>query len=131
MTGLSSNDNDERPDVTTSYYLVLSNPPDGVSDAEYNRWYDIHVRELVDLPGFVAAERFDAQFVLSRDVDPPTYRFATRYEIEGDFDAAIAALRQAVDQGTLQIPEWLVDITSGGWRLLPKGPVVRAAEVVG
>jgi hypothetical protein len=114
--------------VSVSYYLVLSNPPETVSDEEYNDWYDIHVRELVDLPGFVAAERFDAQFLLSRAVEPPTYRFATRYEIRGDFDAAIGSLREAVDEGKLVIPEWLVDITSGGWRLQPKGPVVRASR---
>jgi hypothetical protein len=77
----------------------------------------------------VAAERFSARFVLSRDVEPPTYRYATRYEIEGDFDAAIQGLRRAVDEGALTIPEWLVDITSGGWRLTAKGAPVRPTDV--
>lgn len=117
--------------MPNEYYLVLSNPAEGVSDEEYDRWYDIHVRELVELPGFVAAERFSARFVLSRDAEPPTYRYATRYEIEGDFDAAIQGLRRAVDTGELTIPDWLVDITSGGWRLTPKGAPVRAADAQG
>ena len=31
--------------------LVLSRPPEGVSDAAYNDWYDTHVLEILALPG--------------------------------------------------------------------------------
>lgn len=35
--------------------LVFSKPPEGLSDEEYNRWYDFHLGEILVAPGFVAA----------------------------------------------------------------------------
>ena len=38
-------------------YIVLSKPPEGVSGQEFNDWYDRHMREILELPGFVSAQR--------------------------------------------------------------------------
>jgi hypothetical protein len=99
--------------------LVLSSPPDGVSEDAYNDWYDTHVQEVLALPGFVAAER--QQIELIGATSPPTVPFAflTRYEIVGPFEDAWAELRAAVDGGRLTMYDWFPGVLSQGWRCNP------------
>lgn len=63
--------------------VVFSNPVDG-READYNEWQDnIHVPEVLSIPGFVSAQRYklsDAQFLPS-DTRPP---YITLYQIETD-----------------------------------------------
>ncbi len=79
--------------MATSLLVVMTNPQDGKED-EYNAWYtDVHVREVVDIPGFVSAQRFklaDAQMGPQGD-----HRYLAIYEVEGDPAAALAALKAA------------------------------------
>jgi len=56
--------------------LVLSRPPDDVPDADYDRWYATHVRELLRLPAFLAAERMTLEFV-SATTDPESVSTST------------------------------------------------------
>ncbi len=106
------------------YYLVLSTPPAGVPEDEYDRWYDIHVSELLALPGFVSAQRFSADLVRSCGPAAPGFTFATRYEIEGDFDEAMRALRAGM--GTYYFPDWFDGIIHASWRCTPLGEPVAA-----
>ena len=40
-------------------FVVLSNPTTPGQEAEYNEWYDkIHIPDVLNVPGFVAAQRF-------------------------------------------------------------------------
>ena len=55
--------------------LVLSRPPAGVSDAQYNDWYDIHVREILALPAFVSARRLELDFVSATSEPSERYTF--------------------------------------------------------
>ncbi len=47
-------------------FVVLSNPTTPAQEAEYNEWYNkIHIADVLNVPGFVAAQRFklaEAQF---------------------------------------------------------------------
>lgn len=73
--------------------IVLTNPVEGRED-EYNEWYsDIHVREVVDIPGFISAQRF----ALSDSQMGPAgaHRYLAIYEVEGDPGAALSALKAA------------------------------------
>lgn len=107
--------------------VVLSRPPDGVSDDDYNDWYETHVREVLELPGFVAAQRLALQFV-SATTDPgQRFTFLTRYEIEGPFDAAWSELRAAVDGGRMTFAEWFGRVESQGWRGTPISAAVSQA----
>ena len=57
--------------------LVESRPSSPDRDQEYNTWYDeVHLPQLVALPGFVSARRFRPA-----DGDAP---YVAIYEIEGD-----------------------------------------------
>jgi hypothetical protein len=102
------------PDEHRQHFLVLSTPPDGVTDAQFDAWYDTHVDELLErVPQFVAAERCH----LARHAgEEQPYRFLTRYTIEGDFDAAWQGLRSAVDGGGMTFEAWFPQVRSAGLR---------------
>jgi uncharacterized membrane protein len=65
-------------------FVVLSNPTTPGQEAEYNEWYNkIHIPDVLNVPGFVAAQRFtlaDAQLGDS----PRAHRYLALYEIETD-----------------------------------------------
>jgi hypothetical protein len=69
-------------------FVVLSNPVDGRED-EYNRWYDeVHIHEMVQVPGFVSAQRYRIDPVF---VGSPAHRYAALYDMETDDPAATLA----------------------------------------
>jgi hypothetical protein len=87
--------------------LVLGNAVDG-QDAEFNSWYDEHVAEIIQLPGFVSATRFRYLEPGSAGVPCPC-RYLTVYEIaDGKFETARDAMAQlqvdrrvAIEEGRL------------------------------
>src|SRR5262249_51269099 len=101
--------------VGNHVFLVLSEPPAGLAPEEYERWYGAHVREGLDVPGFVGAARYALRFVRSSSGDRVPFSYLTRYEIAGDFDAAMAALRAAVDGGRMSFPDWYPGVSSVGF----------------
>jgi hypothetical protein len=80
--------------MSRSVLLVFTNATDG-DDAEFNRWYgDVHLAEVLEVPGIVAAERFalaDAQLTPGDH----EHRYLAIYEIEGDPAEAAAGLLKA------------------------------------
>lgn len=63
--------------------VSLSNPVEG-RDADYNDWFDNHhLPELLDIPGFVAAQRFTLSET-QRAAPPYPFRYMAIYEIETD-----------------------------------------------
>lgn len=113
--------------MTTNVYMVLTEPPPEITRDEYDRWYDIHIQEVLALPGFVSAERFELSFRRSTTGDGIPYSFGVRYEVEGDFDAAWRTLRATDEAGQLFSPPWTERINSGGWECTPIGARVVAA----
>lgn len=85
----------------TTLYFVFSNPIAGMDD-EFNDWYDnVHLPDLLSIPGIVSAQRFalwDAAIV--RDAGwTPEHRYMVVYEIDGDPDEIMSRVRQAVAEG--------------------------------
>jgi hypothetical protein len=79
--------------------IVESRPASPDEAAAYHDWYDNkHIPEILQLKGFVSARRLEP---ISGDT------YLTVYEIEGDVDAAQAALQQAQSSGTMSRPEGL------------------------
>jgi hypothetical protein len=111
--------------------LVLSRPPAGVSDAQYNDWYDIHVREILALPAFVSARRFGLDFVSATSEPSERYTFLTQYEIAAPFEEAWQQLRAAVDGGQMTFEDWFGGVESQGWRCTPIGGRIEPAAPVG
>lgn len=87
--------------------IVETYPGTAVSVDEYHKWYtETHLPEIVGLPGFVAARRFepngeDGPFVAVYDVDVD------------DIDEARQTLSSAVDQGKLSLPDGILGSDPG------------------
>lgn len=61
--------------------LVLSRPVEG-REAEFNEWYQqVHLKQIVEIPGFVSAQRFKMASNMRGDEAWP---YAAIYEIETD-----------------------------------------------
>jgi hypothetical protein len=84
-------------------YLMFSDPLAGRA-AEYNKWYDeVHLAEILSIPGYVAAQRFRRAPVqrpyAQREGYEPRHLYLTVYEIED-------GIRQAVDNMALHTQTW-------------------------
>lgn len=83
--------------MTRSYYVVQTNAVEGRED-EFQDWYtNRHLADVLAVPGFVAAQRFQAS--PTQRAGQPPYRFLALYEIEGNPADALEALGQAVADG--------------------------------
>jgi hypothetical protein len=78
--------------MTIFRYLALSDAVPG-RESDFHIWYEnVHIPQILDVPGFVSAQRFEAVEV--GDGPIRRRRYMTLYEIEAaDAGAAIAALR--------------------------------------
>ena len=91
-------------------HLVFSKPPEGVSDEDYNRWYDAHLGEILVVPGFAAARRYRLATVKG-EWTPSAHRYLSAYELEGPPKEAMAELGQEIASGRMQLPDWFGQIT--------------------
>ena len=65
-----------------TYYLVYSNPVEGM-DEEYNQWYnEVHLKEVLQIEGFNAAQRFELSPV--QLVEEQEYKYLAMYEVDSD-----------------------------------------------
>jgi hypothetical protein len=65
-------------------FVVLSNPTTPGQEAEYNEWYNkIHIPDVLNVPGFVAAQRFTLADAQLGD-GSHAHRYLALYEIETD-----------------------------------------------
>ena len=71
--------------------VVFTNPAPG-RNAEFNTWYDeVHLRDVLGVDGFVAAQRF--RLAEAQLVDDRSFEYLAIYEIEADdVGAALEAL---------------------------------------
>jgi hypothetical protein len=62
--------------------VVLTQPTSPEQDAEYNKWYsDVHLDEVLQVPGFSAAQRFKLAL---NGGDPISHPYLAIYEVETD-----------------------------------------------
>lgn len=93
--------------MTTHRLIVFTRPAPG-REAEFNTWYDeVHLKEVLEIDGFVAAQRFvlaDAQIGDAAEASPGHY--LAIYEIEADsLPVALEKLNAGSD--TMQMSEAL------------------------
>jgi hypothetical protein len=86
-------------------HLVFSKPPDGVSDAEFNQWYDLHVGEILAVPGFSAARRYRVETIRGGWA-PRGHRHLSAYELAGEPGEVLRELHEAVAAGKMRLPDW-------------------------
>jgi hypothetical protein len=111
-------------------FMVFSNPVEG-KEPEFNQWYEaVHVPQLLATPGFVSAQRFDVhERAADREagLPPPAHRYVAIYEIEGDIDATMAAVGEAMLDGRLDMGDSLDRSTAAISFWTPHGPKVESA----
>ena len=85
--------------------VVMSNPVKGRED-DYNDWYqNVHLGELLALPGFKSGQRFRLARSL---VEGETYPYLAIYEIEtDDIDAVLDHLRAVAESKLLTMSDSL------------------------
>lgn len=85
--------------MATHRLIVFTQPTEG-KEAEYNRWYDeVHLRDVLEVDGFVGAQRFALADAQIGDVSGKTPgRYLAIYEIEADsLEAALEKLNSGSD----------------------------------
>jgi hypothetical protein len=101
-------------------HLVFSKPPEHISDEEYNRWYDYHLREILAVPGFAAARRYRLQTVKG-EWTPSAHRYLSAYELAGDPKDVMAELAREDAAGRMQLPDWFRQITFASFNCYSHG----------
>jgi hypothetical protein len=81
--------------------VVMSEPTEGQED-EYNRWYnDVHLGEVVRIPGFVSAQRFRLH---TQQLGAYPHKYLSIYEVESDDPQSVLdGLVAATQAGELDI----------------------------
>jgi hypothetical protein len=84
-----------------SKFIVLSDPVAGKED-EYNTWYEHqHLRDILNVPGFVSAQRF--RFA-SKINEEPHWSYCVIYTIDSDSpEAVVEMLTETVARGGMYI----------------------------
>jgi hypothetical protein len=81
-------------DTSPSTYLIVQSSPVAGREDDYNRWYEnVHIPEVLGLPGFVAAQRFRLSDLQRRSETVPLNTYLVIYELAID-------PRQALDRIT-------------------------------
>ncbi len=80
--------------------IVFTEPTPGRED-EFNAWYDeVHLRDVLEIPGFVAAQRFrlsEAQIDGAGEAAPA--RYVAIYEIDAEsVEPVLASLAEGTDK---------------------------------
>jgi hypothetical protein len=94
--------------------FVFSNAVAGKEDA-FNKWYDEqHVGDVLDVPGVVAAQRYDLAPMklpegddLPAQLPPPPHRYLAVYELDREPDAVMNNFLTRVGSGKMQLSETL------------------------
>jgi hypothetical protein len=103
--------------------IALTNPVEGRED-EFDAWYERHIRDILRIPGFIAAQRHG--ITASQRTRPPSWRHLAIYDIEtDDLDSVMREMDRRV--GTDEAP---LSPALAGERLAffvePIAPVVKA-----
>lgn len=129
--------------MTKYIHLVYSDPPEHVTEDEYNVWYDEHVQEILAVDGWVAATRYRLEAQVAAE-STGGYRYLSLYELDVPPDVAVANLAAAgmgnadtyIDMkgdepgpdDPLPLPDWFSGIRFASWngtgtsdRILPHG----------
>jgi len=87
------------------YFLLVFNAPRPGQQAEYNRWYDQeHAPDVVSIPGFVSAQRYEYNPLQLREVARRKPKYLVLYELRTrDLPAVLAEVRRRLKSGQTRI----------------------------
>ena len=111
--------------MANNLYLVFSRPPDGLTPADYHRWYEAHARENIETPGFLSAQRY-AVHQRTGEPAPGAQDHLAVYEYRGDYGPIGDHLRGRVESGDIELPGWFPEIPFASWVCEPHGEKLLA-----
>lgn len=108
-------------------FVVFTNPLEGRED-DYNAWYsDVHLQDVLQIPGIITAQRFKLSDV-QRDPGPFPWRYLALYEIEtDDLKHTLAVLRERAGTSAMVISD-AVAAERTGWFFQPITPKVKSVN---
>ena len=90
--------------------VVFSNPAAG-REEEFNQWYDnVHIPELLAVPGMLSATRYalhEAGIYHVRGGVVPEHKYMCVYELEGDVDKVMGRIQERVASGEIHMSDSL------------------------
>jgi hypothetical protein len=90
-------------------HLVFSLPPEHVSDADYDAFYEQHLSEILAGDGFTGARRYWLQ-AASDERPNVEFRHLAVYRTEGPPATARATLAARMEAALITLPEWFGEI---------------------
>lgn len=88
-------------------YFVFSNPVEGRED-EYNRWYsDVHLPDVMRVPGVVSAARYAFLPTSHGEATaaPTEHRYVAAYELDRDPEEVLAELGRRAGTPEMEVSE--------------------------
>jgi hypothetical protein len=95
-------------------YLVFSQPPESITNDEYQAWYREHLAENLEAPGFNAGQRFALDHVVAGNKEP--FSHLAVYETTGSMEDLRKGLDARIASGAVVLPPWFKDIRFSSWR---------------
>jgi hypothetical protein len=110
-------------------FVVLTNPTEG-KEAEYNKWYNgQHIPDVLNVPGFVAAQRFKLADAQMGATNP--YKYLALYEIEtNDLAGALEALKSRVGTNDMIMSDAIDMNNLGAYLFSAVAEKVQAKDVL-
>ena len=107
------------------FVVVMTNAAEG-REQEFNDWYsNVHVHDVVKVPGIVAARRYELNEVQRRALPPDQARYMALYDFQtDDLQRTLGIL--ASRAGTTEMPTSSALVRHSSVIYRPLGPVVRA-----
>jgi hypothetical protein len=115
---------DEGGRMSAYKFFVFTNAKPGRED-EFNSWYsNVHVQDVLTVPGFRQAQRFE----LEPDVSMPSeWRYLVIYEIEtDDLKATLGELKRRHSSGQMPLGD-AMEPRRAAYAFRAMGPVVVSA----
>jgi hypothetical protein len=102
-------------------YIVFSRHAQVVTEEQYDRWHEMHVSQVLGVPGFTAAARYELLPALDEPAEPDRFSRASVYKINRGAREAMAALADTVSSGRMNLPGWFGEIHVCSWLAHPLG----------
>lgn len=85
--------------------IVFSAPTPGKED-EYNDWYNnVHLAEVIEIPGFVAAQRFRLSDDQLPGFQPSPHEYLSIYEFDRPPGEPLETLRKLLEADEIGLPD--------------------------
>ena len=127
MPATPSSENRGDP-LPPTVHVVFSRRPLVTTQEQYDRWHQTHISQVLAVPGFAAAARYDLVPALDEPAGPDRFTTAAVYELEGSTPEAMAALAAEAASGRMDLPEWFAQIHLSSWLADPLGERIQRGE---